>query len=125
MDTMTPVSLPLPDVLIGAIIRLVELLSGKHTGLRKWFRALFPESMGNWLQKRKELSLEKGRGSAMFCSMPLQCPSTSAWHACLPQGPQSLAMVMEVGLESRDRQPNENLHSKLCCLQLACCLETF
>lgn len=83
MDTMTPASLPLPDVLIGAIIRLVNLLSGKHTALREVVQSPFSRVHGK-LAAEKE-GVEPGKG-LVFCYV-LFCASAmpvSTSLACLP-----------------------------------------
>lgn len=83
MDTMTPVSLPLPDVLIGAIIRLVELLSGKHTGLREVVQSSFPRVHGK-LAVEKE-GVEPGKGTG-FCYVLFHASAMPIYIslACLP-----------------------------------------
>lgn len=85
MDTMTPASLPLPDVLTGAIIRIVGLLSGKHTGLREVVQSPFPRVHGK-LAAEKE-GVEPGKG-LVFCYV-LFCASAmpvSTSLACSPSG---------------------------------------
>lgn len=60
MDTMTPMFLALPDFLSVAVIRLLGLLSGKHTGLKEVVQNPFPQVHGKLTAENEESRLEMG-----------------------------------------------------------------